>query len=733
MKTRRIVLFAFVILALAGPCLAISSALKEPHTAWYHHSLVGMEVGPTGAQFSNSDTNDTRYCSRMDGREIVRRCAGAHCEYVVIWARDGDYAYYDSKLLLKCPGLGRRDVLREAADEAHKRKLPLIAYCVVQQGGHYLAAHPEFEMRDAQGKRIGRFCYNSGYLEPMKQIVAEQLAYGIDGFHIDMVDQGFGPPYGCWCDSCRKLFEGEFGCPMPKGVTWGETWDRMLEFRYRSSERFEKALYAHIKSLNPRASVDFNYHGNPPFSWEVGQRPVEHAGNGDFVTGETGMWGFSAATVGLNAEFYRASTPNRPFQIALSRDARCYHNQTVRPLVDIRWELFTLLAHGGFVTVVDKMGFDGWLDPLCYERVGAAFKEAQAKRKLFGGEPMQEVGIYFSSRTRDWFARERPMDYFESFLGAHKAMLYEHIPWGIVLEENVTLQGLKQFAVVLLPNVAILSDKELALLRSYVSGGGKLIVTGLSGCCDSRGAVQGRSSLEGLTGARFVRKLDSLDNWVRFPAAQSSAAQAQLAPGGRTDWPFLVKGQGIVYETTTATPIGELMKPYRTVRQQQGREGTEWPMSAEAPVGPAILLNHVGNGAVLTFTCSPDWATASEHHIVEARQLLRNAVRLLNPKPRVQIHAPATVEAVVTDNPAARTLNVHLIGYNSPPQTLPARERPYVLPALIEEAPIYRVSVELDRPVKHAAAWDKSTVLKNAGPRAEATVADIHEVLVLRY
>jgi hypothetical protein len=36
---------------------------------------------------------------------------GAGCEYLVIWARDGDYAHYDSKVLLKCPGLDKRDVV----------------------------------------------------------------------------------------------------------------------------------------------------------------------------------------------------------------------------------------------------------------------------------------------------------------------------------------------------------------------------------------------------------------------------------------------------------------------------------------------------------------------------------------------------------------------------------------------------------------------------------------------
>jgi hypothetical protein len=197
--------------------------------------------------------------------------------------------------------------------------------------------------------------------------------------------------------------------------------------------------------------------------------------------------------------------------------------------------------------------------------------------------------------------------------------------------------------------------------------------------------------------------------------------------------PFLIKGPAAVFEATTALPIGELHKPYRTTRQQQGKEGTEWPMSAESTVGPAILLNSVGQGTVLTFANSPDFATASEHHIVEARKLLRNAVRFLNPHPLIRITAPANVEAVVSDEPKTRTLRVHLLGYNSPPQTTPAKERPYVLPMPIEDAPMYRVVIESSRPLKRAEALNKSTQLKRQGKRIEATVEDIHEVLLLGY
>ena len=737
---KRLLYYLVPLLLVSAQARILSQAIPAKTEPWFDHVVVGMEVGPTGAQFGYSDPNDLRYCSRFDGREIVRRAVEADAQYLVIWARDGDYAYYNSKLLPKAPGLGARDPLRETLDEARKHNLPVVAYCVVQQGGHFLSKHPEWEMRDPSGNRIGRFCFSSGYLEAMKAIVAELLEYGIAGFHIDMLDQGFGPPYGCWCDACRARFEQEFGHAMPGGPTWDVAWDDMLEFRYRSSERFEKALAAHIKSINPNASVDFNYHGNPPFSFEVGQRPVQHAGNGDFITGETGVWGFSALTVGLNAEFYRAAAPHQRVQVAMQRGVRMYHDQTTRPLNDIRWELLTLLAHGAFVTMVDKTGFDGRLDPVTYERVGTAFREAQAKGRHFGQKPVAEVGIYFSSRTRDWVGKDKPADYFQSFQGAHKALVYEHIPYGVLLDENVTPEKLEQFPIVMLPNAGVLSHREIRMLQSYVEKGGKLLVTGRSGLFDKMGAQVNESMLSELIGARTIGKLDSLDNWVQFdsedrlPGEKNAKAAAKaLSADFQSDWPFLVKGSALVYAPTSAVAVGELLKPHRTTRQLAGKEGTDWPMSPDAKVGPAILINRVGHGEVITFACSPDYATASEHHIVEARRLIRNAVRHLNPNPIVQISAPANVEAVVTDDSSSRTLRVHFLCYNAPPQTTPARERPYVLPALIEDRPMFKAAIRASRPIKHASALNRSSRLTRSGNTVQVIVEDIHDVVLLRY
>jgi hypothetical protein len=728
---------AALLLALPGELLAAD------FPSWFTRNLVGLEVGPTGSQFGG-DPADAGYAAKFDGREIARATKACDGEYLVIWARDGDWAYYDSKLQPKCPGLGTRDVLREAVEEGHKLGLPIIAYCVQQYPGDTLRQHPDWRIVGSDGKPIdGQVCYRSGYREFMRQMLSEQLAYGIDGLHLDMVDQGFGPPYGCWCATCQREFQAQYGKPMPNGVTWDEDWDRMLEFRYASSDAFEKEMTEHIRKVNPRATIDFNYHGNPPFSWEVGQLPVRHAQNGDFVTGEAGVWGFSALTVGLNVEFYRAATPGKPVQVAMQRGVRMYHDQTTRPVNDMRWELFNLLAHGAFVTMIDKTGFDGWLDPVAYDRFGALFREVHAKRAQFGQGPVQDVGIYYSSRSRDWIGREKPADWFLSFQGAHKAMVYEHIPWGVIHEENVSLETLKKFAVVLLPNAGILSDSEGSLLRRYVEEGGNLIATGLTGSHDRMGQLQGKSSLETLIGARFVRKLDSTDNWVKLNALPATAEALikdipharHLTPGTNLiqSIPFLVRGPAAVFEPATATPIGELLKPHRTTLHAQKRYNEDWPLSADSPVGPAILLNTVGKGKVLTIAASPDWATASDHHIVEARKLLANAVHLLNASPRVRITAPATVETIVTDDPATRTLRIHMLGYNSPPQTTPAKDRPYILPGLIEDAPMYRATLEFHDLLKSAKAFNRTTQLKKRGNRLELVIEDIHEVIQCRY
>lgn len=717
-----------ICLVLGKLMLLLFSSAAWANPPWYETRLVGMEVGPTGAQWG-SDPRDTGYAARFNGREIVEKQIELGSEYLVLWGRDSEWAYYDSKVMPKCPGLGERDPLREAVEAAKPHQLPVIVYTVVQAGGATLARHPEFAMHGADNKPIpGRVCLNGPYRAFMRDLLDEMLVYDIDGFHIDMLDQGFGPPYGCFCTHCRALFQQQYGREMPTTESWDSVWDQFLEFRYNTSANLEVELRDHVRKKSSKVSVDFNYHGYPPFSFEVGQRPVQHAHVGDFVTCESGVWGFSALNAGLTAEFVRATAPDKVYQVVMQRGARFYHDQTTRPLNDLRWEMFALLAHGAQVTIVDKTPFDGGIDPVAYGRMGEVFQEVQRKREHFGQAPLYDVGLYYSHRARDWYGRGQKEKYQQSFLGAHKALVYAHFTVGVLLDENLSEQALAPFPVVVLPGTAIISPKERALFEDYVQRGGKLLVLGQSGCYDAMGQPLKESVLAGLVGGTLQALRNDNDNFVRLRSSDPHMdALAQQVP---LDWPHLIYGPAAVYTATTATTLGEQLDPIRSQRQKDGLEGTTFPQSPGTVVGPAILLNRVGEGEVLTLGVAPDAAGGGEYRTAEARHLLANAVRYLCGARPVVVEAPQFVETVVTQVPGSSEYRVHAVGYLPPPGAVDPK-RPWIIPELIEDTPLYRMSIEMASPTVRCEGTHPATILKRKGNRIEATINDIHEVITI--
>ena len=332
------------------------------------------------------------------------------------------------------------------------------------------------------------------------------------------------------------------------------------------------------------------------------------------------------------------------------------------------------------VTIVDKRAYDGTPNPVAYEHITAAFAEAHRKSPALPPYARLRRGAVLQRRSRDWIGREKAEDYYENFF-----VLRRPAPttpcYGVVLDENVTLPVLKQFPVVCLPNIGFLSDKEIALLRQYVEEDGRLVVTGQTGLFDRWGKPLGHSAIAGLIGAELERPLTTLDNWFRLPG--------RMGPGIRPDCAFLAHGVAAVYRPTAAMASGELLKPVRG-----NKEYGPWPLSADSPVAPRFSSIASGKGTVVTLAFSPDAATASRWPVPEARKLLASTIRELNPHPRVRVTAPQSVESVVTDDPATRTLRVHLIACQAPPQTMIARDRPTEFPAMIEDDPLYRVKIE---------------------------------------
>ncbi len=715
---------------------AVSQAAEadepSPHQApsdggppWYRSLLVGIEWGPTGA-----NDHDAVYMSKATGKQIIDHMVQARAEYAVVFMKDFAFAYYPSRVARRCPALGERDLLQECIDAAKPHGMPVVAYCQVQYDTRTYDEHPEWRMKDHTGKDVpGRLCYTSGYLEFIKKVAAEMMAYDIQGFHVDMLDFGFGEPYGCWCPTCRTLFKKRYGVAMPDGVTWDETWDKMLTFRCNSNAAFCRELDAFVKSHRPKLSVDFNYHGYPPFNWVEGQRPGQHAQNGDFVTAEGLPFKFGHYNPSLLTRFMFGARPDGNVQSVTSRSVFDYHDVTVRPTADLSWEVFTYLSHGAQCTIVDKADYDGRLDPTVYDRIGEIFSEARDKRATFGHPPIQDVGLYYSSRSRDWYGRSEPATYMRGFWGAHKALVQLHIPFGILTDDTVTADRLAQFPVVYVPNATILSDLEIERLTAYVEAGGRLLLTGLTGLCDARGALLKDPPFAHLIGARLERVLTGHDdNYVRLPSGPKDSELARLADGLPTNVPILTWGPIAIMKPADAMAYGQLMVAHRTKDNPW-----TWRMSADKAVGPAVLLRKLGKGQVMTLPCSPDAAYAGDYRMPEHRILLGNCVKVLRPKPAVTVQAPLNVESIMTREEKRRRIYIHLVAFFGPPthaaEPFPQGNR--VLPALMEEPGLYDAQITCRYDVHKVRAHHADTQIRRQGRRIGVRVARPHEVVML--
>jgi hypothetical protein len=88
--------------------------------------------------------------------------------------------------------------------------------------------------------------------------------------------------------------------------------------------------------------------------------------------------------------------------------------------------------------------------------------------------PMHPIGVYFSPATRNYNANE----FLPSFRGTLLLLLQKHLEFQVV-----TPRTLANFhgEVLVLPSVSSLAESEKATLRTFVSKGGRLVVTGADG------------------------------------------------------------------------------------------------------------------------------------------------------------------------------------------------------------------------------------------------------------
>src|ERR1019366_6894391 len=102
--------------------------------------------------------------------------------------------------------------------------------------------------------------------------------------------------------------------------------------------------------------------------------------------------------------------------------------------------------------------------------------------QYLGGEPIEDVAVYFSGHSQMDFAENGPVTNFiasknkyphlEAVRGACRALAGAHVPFGVITRRQI--DELDRFKVVILPHVLRMDADEVRAFREYVQRGGSL-------------------------------------------------------------------------------------------------------------------------------------------------------------------------------------------------------------------------------------------------------------------
>jgi len=267
---------------------------------------------------------------------------------------------------------------------------------------------------------------------------------------------------------------------------------------------------------------------------------------------------------------------------------------------------------------------------------------------LIDRQPVATVGVVWSQQNMDFYGRDNSEELVElPWRGMTQALIRARIPYLPVHADQIDRDA-AQFAVLVLPDLAVMTEGQIAAVRRFVNRGGSLIATGNSSLLDEWGDPRADYGLADLYGAHLAQSLDIHAREPEKLEAEVYHSYLRLSPAlqGGEDGPnrqggLKVKGhrheilQG--FEETDILPFGGLLKPLLT------DTGVEvlmtyipqfpvfppekvWMREPKTDI-PGIVLRQSSGGSLIAFVPADIDRQYGRSNLPDHGNLLRNIVR----------------------------------------------------------------------------------------------------------
>ena len=123
---------------------------------------------------------------------------------------------------------------------------------------------------------------------------------------------------------------------------------------------------------------------------------------------------------------------------------------------------------------------------------------------LINRQPVATIGVVWSQRNTDYYGRDNDSEKVElPWRGMTLALIRARIPYLPVHADHIDRDG-SRFSILILPNLAAMSDYQVAMVKRFVERGGGLVATGETSLFDEWGDRRPDYALADLFGAHVV-------------------------------------------------------------------------------------------------------------------------------------------------------------------------------------------------------------------------------------
>ena len=576
----------------------------------------------------------------------------------------GIVSFYPSQLPFQHPSpwLGERpsgDLIGDAVRAAHERGVRVLSRLDFSKVHADLAEqHPDWCFVSATGDRqlyngLSSTCPSGPYYQDRSmEILAEILdRYPVDGFFFnwfnfsqrDYSGRYYGP---CQCTHCRRRFRERYDRTLPTGADWDDpAYLDWLDYTRETLSDLAGRVRALIAAKNPDAALILSH--NPDIVFYEANNAVDRPqplwvhGTGEFLRSsrtarpDKPVWVNSVLFIDMPYRF----VPEQPGHLAL------YFAQT--------------LAHGGNPSAY-LVGTPERLPAATFDVVRDVFHFHRENTRYYTDlRSSAEVAVVSSVRSEEHYGGADGFDKVRRELrGVFRALVESHVPFDIVpdhlLGDETRASTLARYRALVLPNIAVLDDDQLAGLDRYVEAGGGVVATYDTAGFDTGGQARPENGLRSLGLARVIDRRDANGS---LRSAYLRVTDPDDLPGSAAgDMVLLDRGYLYVEPKSGAAGSFGLVPPSR----YGPPEKCYWDVET---THPGLLRHRYGAGRTV-YVPWPIGALYDDLGLPEHRQILVRALDGVSGGRQVVTNAPPHVEVVVSEQAEQRRTLVHLVNYS---------------------------------------------------------------------